>query len=69
MTEKRKNKQTKICERVEQKQPESTEALIHHKTLACLSTESFKCLSSWSPVHEVSTMQQTRLKFIFVQME
>lgn len=34
-----------ICERAEQKQPESTTALIHYKTLMCLS---FKCVSSWS---------------------
>lgn len=62
MTEKSKNKKL-ICERVEQKQPESMEALIH-KMLPCLSIESFKCLSFQSPVHEVSTMLQTRLKCI-----
>lgn len=68
MTEKSKNKK-RICKRAEQKQPESTEALVHNKTLACLSIESFKYLSSWSPVHEVSTMLQTRLKCIFAPME
>lgn len=45
MTEKSKSKK-RICERVEQKESESREALTHNKTLAWLSIQSFKRLSS-----------------------